>query len=559
MDMPFDIWQFLAGLGIFLLGMKFVEDALRRLAGRSFKRFLRKQTTHPLKGVLSGTVITALLQSSSVVTLMVLAFVGAEIISLRNALGVIFGSNLGTTFTGWIVATLGFKLDIESFALPFIAFGGMTYIFFSKKERVREMGRFLIGFGFIFLGLEYMKSSIDYLTQTFDLSPYVDFHPYVFAVVGLILTALIQSSSASMVIVLSALNAEIIPLPAAAAMVIGSDLGTTITVLIGGLGGTAVKKRVALSHLLFNLIADVTALALMYPLLYLLTNIFGMTDPLLTLVAFHSSFNLIGIFLMLPFLGLFVRFLENRFADDDASPVAYIGKVPTDVPDAALEALGKEIQHLLHQVFAHNLKLLQVPTALFPFPEPPNKSFPFFQSDQQEHYNQLKQLEGEIVEFYLRLQSVSLTEEESAELNESVHSVRNAMMAAKGTKDILHNLKDFRQSANESINGLSELLKGQQNEWYLALHRLLGTKGKKVSQFETLADLARRSQQLYDQFTKEVYQQAQNNQLTEQEISTLLNVNREIYNVDRSLLMAVKDSLLSPEKAKDFNLLPDLH
>ena len=131
----FDFWRFLAGLGIFLLGMLFIEEALKNLAGRTFKKFLRKHTSHPVKGILSGTVVTALLQSSSVVTLMLLAFVGAEIMTLRNAIGVIFGSNLGTTFTGWIVTLLGFKLEIESFALPMIAIGGLVRVFLNGKGK----------------------------------------------------------------------------------------------------------------------------------------------------------------------------------------------------------------------------------------------------------------------------------------------------------------------------------------------------------------------------------------------------------------------------------------
>ena len=135
-------WKFLAGLALFLLGLSFIEASLKNSAGKSFRNFLRYHTKTPIQGILAGTATTALLQSSTVVTLMVLAFVGAGIISLKNALGVIFGSNLGTTFTGWIVATLGFKVDFEAFTLPLIAVGGFMFMFFDKRKRFHEAGRF---------------------------------------------------------------------------------------------------------------------------------------------------------------------------------------------------------------------------------------------------------------------------------------------------------------------------------------------------------------------------------------------------------------------------------
>ena len=230
----FNTWEFLAGLGIFLLAMVLLEDSLEKLAGRPFKKFLRRHTDRPVKAILSGTFVTAILQSSSVVSLMVLAFVGAGIIELKNAIGIIIGSNLGTTFTGWVVAIFGFNFDIEEFTLPFIAFGGLSMVFFAKREKLFLFGQLIIGFGFLFLGLDYMKSSIALLAENFDISPFAAYSPYLLFLVGFVLTAIIQSSSAAMVIALSALYAQIITLEAAAAMVIGNDLGTTTTVILGG-------------------------------------------------------------------------------------------------------------------------------------------------------------------------------------------------------------------------------------------------------------------------------------------------------------------------------------
>ena len=539
----FDLWRFLAGLGIFLLGMLFVEESLKNLAGRAFKKFLRKHTSNPIKGILSGTAITALLQSSSVVTLMLLAFVGAEIMTLRNAIGVIFGSNLGTTFTGWIVAVLGFKLSIESFALPMVAIGGLLRVFLNGKGRWGEIGQFLVGFGFIFLGLDYMKTSIEQLAQQFDLGAFADLNPYLFFPIGFIFTAIIQSSSASMVITLSALSAGMISLPAAMVMVVGSDLGTTITTIFGGLNGTPVKKQVALSHFLFNLITDLLALALVFPLIYVIKNILGLTDPLFTLVAFHSSFNLLGIIILLPLIGPFSRFVENRFKGENGSPALFIHKVPPDVPDAAMEALKNEIIHLIDRVFVLSIRVLKISPTLFSFKDKGEGSRISQDMSDFDLYANIKQLEGEIVEYYLQIPTGQLSEEESARLNQAIHAVRNAVTAAKGIKDIHHNIKEFEKSVNDHTLGLFELIKGRENEWYLDLHRLFHSDNPAIYA-ETLNDLESTIQLRYDSIVREIYQQARADRINELEISTLLNVNRELFHTNRSLHHAVKDTLI---------------
>ena len=554
----FDIWRFLAGLGTFLFGMSFIELALKNLSGRRFKKFLRQYTNTPIKAILGGTFVTAILQSSSVVSLMVLAFVGAGIIQLKNAIGIIFGSNLGTTLTGWIVATLGFKLDIESFALPMIAIGGITLIMLDKSEKLKETGRFLLGFGFLFLGLDFMKISIGEITEIIDITTFQGLNPYLFFIVGFILTAIIQSSSASMVITLSALNAGIIPIESAAAMVIGSDLGTTITVLIGGIKGTPSKKRVALSHFLFNLITDLIALALLYPLLQLITTYFQFSDPLYTLVFFHTSFNILGILLLLPFIGVFAKFLEKRFVKDDNQLAQHINKVPANVPEAAIEALANETKLLIQHIIYLNLTALRINTGLFSFPDYIKKEEkgvfkPFIY---KEKYAAVKQLGGEIIEYHINILNEKLEGNEAGEINQSIHAVRHAMSSVKQVKDILHNIQEFENSSNDAKRSLYEFIKGQLNEFHLSLHNVFQSSQPAIY-FEELTDLLQENQQIYQRFLQQIYQQIEKDTINEIEISTMINVNREIHHANRSLILAIKDSLLSPEEAKNFNLIPE--
>ena len=552
---PFDIWEFLAGLGIFLLGMAMIERGLAALAGRPFKQFLRKHTNHPIKAILSGTAVTAILQSSSVVSLMVLAFVGAGIIELYNAIGIILGSNLGTTLTGWIVAYFGFSFDVESFALPFVAIGGLLMIFFPNREKIFSTGNLIGGFGFLFLGLDFMKSSIEMLAQNFDLSPFIAYGPYLLFLVGFVLAAVIQSSSAVMVIALSALNAGMIPLVAAAAMIIGGDLGTTITVMLGGIKGTPAKKRVALSHFLFNLVVDILALAGLYPLLHFITDVLGFKNDLLSLVAFHSIFNLLGIILFLPFIKLFARFLNNRFKTADNRVAQFITNVPTNVPEIAIESLQKEVRHLIERVFLLQANILSIEPATF-YTHDKEGAHIAIKDSAIGQYEKIKELEGEMVEFYVNIQNEQLEREDSIRLKQLILSIRYAMSSAKGIKDISHNIKAFKSTINDHITGLYGVLKIQEQSFFLDLFHLFQSTAT-ANHFEGLADLKKVSKRNYNTFLDRTYEVVKRENLVDVEISTLFNVNRELLNSNKALVMSVKELLLRGDSAGDFDVLSE--
>lgn len=549
-----DLWKFFAGLGIFLFGMRFMEESIQNIAGAAFKRFLRKQTSTKLKAILSGALVTAVLQSSSVVTLMVLAFVGAGVIALQNALGIIIGANLGTTFTGWIVTLLGFKLNIESFALPLIAMGGISIAFLSNSPKIKELGRFAIGFGFLFLGLDYMKSAIEFLANNVDLTQYINYGSWVYFFIGFVLTAIIQSSSASMVITLSALSTGIIPLEAAIIMVIGSDLGTTITALLGSIGGSSVTKRAAFSHFSFNIITAIIGLSLLKPIVYVIVHIFSVTDPLVRLVSFHSIFNFLGIVAVFPFLNLFARMLERTFKGETTQVSHYIPNVTTSVPDAALAALKKELEGLLQHIFQYNLSVFRLNKELYGFDEPKHANG-FFNKAIAE-YETIKQLEGEIVAYYLRLQNEKLEGEEPEQLEAYIFAVRNAMQAIKGIKDIAHNIVAIERSANDQQMALLAMLQSLLGTFYLELYRVLKS-DVAAGKMELLSDLSKENQQVYQKFLDEIYGLTKKNALSQMETSTMLNVNREVYNANKALVLAMKDTVLPPQEARSFSRLQE--
>ncbi|MBU9937438.1 MAG: Na/Pi symporter, partial [Ferruginibacter sp.] len=244
-----DIWKLLAGVAIFLLGMRFLEDSLQQLAGRSFKLFLKKQTASKPKAVLGGALVTGILQSSSVVNLMVLAFVGAHVMPMQNALAVVLGANLGTTLSNWIIATVGFNFNIEYIAYPLAGVFGIGMTLVKKESFLYKWSKFLFGFGFLFIGLNFMKTGMEDTVKQVDLAAFNHYPVIFFLLLGFIITSLIQSSTATMAILLSALHANAIGLFAATAVALGSEAGTSIKLLLASVKGLPDKKRVAYGNL----------------------------------------------------------------------------------------------------------------------------------------------------------------------------------------------------------------------------------------------------------------------------------------------------------------------
>jgi len=558
MTTEFDIWRLAAGLGLFLFGMHELERALRQLTGRSFKKFLRQYTAKPLRGVIAGAASTAALQSSSVVSLIVLAFVGTGIISLASALGIVFGSNLGTTATGWIVATIGFKLDIEALALPLIAVGGFGVVWSGEGTRRLGFSHLVVGLGLMLMGLEFMKAGAVGATQLFDPEALAGYPAIVFLLTGLLLTAIIQSSSATIMITLSALYAGAVPLASAAAVAIGADLGTTITAMLGALAGSVAKKRVAAAIVIFNVVADTVAFIFLKPLLQLITGAIGITDPLYALVAFHSLFNLIGILIFLPLIPAMSRWLDGRFADDEAPLARYIKAGETDVPEAAVESISRETFRLIDQAAALNQIGFGLPADHAFYETGDDRTHVDAFSPEPEFdrcYADLKSLEGGILSFALSLQSQPLEPAESRRLGQLIPAVRNAVHAAKSMKDTHEDLAAFEASVNDRFNAYFDQFREAVREFYELLN-VLQSASVPALRFEALVDLKNKSEKLHQRMHKRIYAEVSRKDLSEVEISTLLNVNRELYVANQSLISSLADVLLDMDAADDFASIP---
>lgn len=346
------IGSFTGGLGLFLLGMWLMTEGLKVAAGRALQRILGHWTRTRFRGLLAGAFITSLVQSSSAVTVATIGFVNAGVLTLAQAIWVIFGSNVGTTMTAWLVALVGFNIKIEIFALPLIGLG-MLLRLSGEGLRRGALGSALTGFGLFFLGIDFLRDGFTQIGTEFDLGALDSNGPggvLLFTLIGILLTTLMQSSSAALAVALTAAAGGLVPLAAAAAIVVGANIGTTSTAMLAVLGATPNARRTAAAHVTFNLVTGVVAL-LILPWLLLLIEMLRVAlelpaAPATTLALFHTSFNLFGVLLLWPFSARLVTFLQARFRtveEDEARP-HFLDDNVLAVPALALDALTREVR-----------------------------------------------------------------------------------------------------------------------------------------------------------------------------------------------------------------------
>lgn len=342
------------GLALFLLAMLMMTEGLKTFAGGGLRKLLGQWTSTPARGVLAGTLVTGMVQSSSAVTVATIGFVNAGVLTLRQALGVIFGTNVGTTMTGWLVSLVGFGFKIDAFALPILALGILLRLA-APGKRHQGLGEALAGFGLFFLGLAILKDAFGGLADAYAASVTVDGGAGnwpAFLLVGFIATVLAQSSSAAIAIILTAAAGGVLGIEAAAAAVIGANLGTTSTAAVAVMKATPSAKRLALGHIAFNLITGIVALALLPVMLWLVGMVADWLDvegsPAAVLALFHTVFNLTGVAIMLPLTGRLATVLERMFrsAEEDLSQPQHLDATLASTPALAVAALREELLRL---------------------------------------------------------------------------------------------------------------------------------------------------------------------------------------------------------------------
>jgi len=462
-----DFKEIAAGVAIFLFGMLSLEEGFKAFSGGLLEKILKNSTDKTWKSLAFGVVSTTIMQSSSLVSILTISFISAGLIGLAQGIGIIFGANVGTTTGAWLIAGLGMKVDIASYAMPMLVFG--IILIFQKSKAFKGIGYILAGLGFLFLGIHYMKEGFEAFKSTIDLASFaVDGIKglLIFTAIGIFATVVMQSSHATLVLIITALSAGQISYENALALAIGANVGTTITAIIGSLSSNIEGKRLAGAHLIFNLVTGLFAIIFIYPIINLVdftSSFVGIAndDYTLKLAVFHTIFNLIGVVIMIPFINKLVFFLENTFkssnSKDDKSfdNVKYLNDSVLELSSTAMAAIVRETKHLYENAFeiiTHglNLKRSYVVSSMS-LEDVLQEKFSDKAIDIDDYYNRfIKGIYSDIIIFSTKAQS-QMTPEVIEDLYKIKLANRDIVEAVKDTKHLQKNLVKYLDNANPYI------------------------------------------------------------------------------------------------------------
>jgi phosphate:Na+ symporter len=531
----FDEWKFLAGLGLFLFGMFMMEESIKRLSGRSFKTLIRRYTGTRVSGLITGLIGTAILQSSSAVSLMVLAFVGAGLMTMVNAIAVIMGAMVGTTFTAWIVAVFGFKFKIEAFALPLIGIGGLGLVFLSTSTRYVSISKLLAAFGFLFLGLDYMKTSVEALAATMDLGLLSGLGLWVYVLAGILLTAVMQSSSATIAIILTTLFSGIIGFNQGAAMVIGANVGTTVTILMGAIGGIPAKKQAAAGSLLFKLGTAAVVFSALPLLFWVINDLFGLAgNTVLGIALFHTLFNVIGVIIFFPLIPALARRLERFFPEKRTVLAQFITNTTAEVPEAARAALRREVLNQL------NLSMQYIAGRYKVRPNPQIEGSGSTPVRPHLRYEDLARLHAEIFSFYAQVQTGEIDKTETAQMETIIRSSRSIMNATKNLYDLINEVEEIGGDDNAFMTEAYKDLKGRLQE----IRTMSATVARRYEE-EALMDVLHRFFESVEDADKHFIRSCSNavarGKIRIDEVTRLLMINRLFTQSNRMLVLSMQN------------------
>lgn len=373
MAIVMNIMEIVGALGVFLFGMKIMSEGIQKAAGEGLQSVLNHITSNRFVAVLTGFLITTIIQSSSATTVMVVSFVNAGLLTLTQSIGIIMGANIGTTVTGWIVSLLGFKFKISAMALPIIGLGLPLY--FSKSAKRNDWGEFMIGFGILFLGLSFLKDSMPSMDAGMVgfLEGYTGrgaLSLVIFILAGALITIIVHSSSASMAITLTMAHNGLIPLEAAAAMVMGSNIGTTIDALLASIGATVNAKRAARVHILFNIAGVVVFSFVFNPFLRMVQTIVPGDEITTNLAMFHTMFNILNTVLFIGFVPQITKLVEKMvpMGEDETGlgkyTLSYMEPMIQSMPEINIITAQKEVSHMtkvVEDMFSSYLEVCKNP------------------------------------------------------------------------------------------------------------------------------------------------------------------------------------------------------
>ena len=489
----------LSGIAIFLIGMFFMQDGFKLLSGGVLEKLLQKFTSNTFYAILTGFFSTSLVQSSSIISLVVISFLSVELLTLVQGIGILFGSNLGSTTTAWIVSSLGVNVKISVYAMPMILFG--VILRFSKSNAYKGIGNVLLGLGFIFLGISYMKDGFDTLKDSLDLASYAMEGPLgiiVYIIIGAIATVIIQSSAATLAIIITALSAGSIIYINALALVIGANIGTTFTAILASLASNENGKRVAFAHFTFNIITATIITLFIYSFQDLVDKLapyLGISENNYTmkLALFHTIFSLVGIILLSPFIyqieNLSKIFIKKKVSS--LSKPKYLMDSNLTLPDTAIVSIRKEIINLyencqkamLHALNLHTTNLTKETLKI-----QLSKELSIIDVNIDEIYQtNLKSLYSEIIK-YSSFAQENMLDFHHKEVGDLKRSASLIVEVLKDTRDIQKNLNFYLKSKNEYIKKEYNVLRREMAEILIDINTLINaqTDLEQLTQLEVI-------------------------------------------------------------------------
>ncbi|WP_299333520.1 Na/Pi cotransporter family protein [uncultured Psychroserpens sp.] len=511
----YDILQLIGALGLFLFGMKVMSDALLKLAGNKLRSILASMTSNRVFGVITGFFITSVIQSSSATTLMVVSFSNAGLLTLVESISVIMGANIGTTITAWLITILGFKVSMSTMALPLVGFG---FLFtFSKKKNLGHWGNFIIGFALLFIGLQFLKDAMPDIKSNPELleflSRYTDLgflSVLLFLLIGTILTVVIQSSSATMALTLIMTAEGWIPFELAAAMVLGENIGTTITANLAALVASFKAKRTARAHLVFNIIGVIWVLILFYPFLRFvgwLSEALGSESPYVTAAAipvaislFHTAFNIINTFVLIWFIKPIAHLVEKIVPERIESELQvdepkFITKDVLKYPETAISALQNESKYLfkktIFEIVAHALNIHRTDIKSDEkLKRVIKKSNVLFDLNVREEYiRKVKSIYGQIISYATKAQSgLDLTEQQNGQISQVKVANRKMVEIIRDVSELSRNITLYLNSDNKHIKKEYNKLRKRVAKVLRVIH-LFRTEKDNESYYKTLKKL----------------------------------------------------------------------
>lgn len=554
-----------AGVSILLFGMITLEEGFKVFTKGPLKSILKKATDKLYKSISFGALITAFIQSSSLVSVITISFISAGLISLAGGIGLIFGANIGTTATAWLVAGFGLKINISILSMPMLIFG--IIFSFQKNNVFKGIGNVLTGLGFFFLGIHFMKDGFEVFNEHLDLTAYAvsGFTGVViYALIGVFITSVLQSSSAALALVLTALSAGQIEYENALAVAIGSNVGTTVTALIGSVGSNVSGKRLGMAHLIFNLVTGVVAVSIIFPLakfVNYLSSILGIAsdDYTLKLALFHSIFNVLGVLIMIPFIKKLETFLLRAIKDvavKDIDEPKFLNKAILEFPGTLISSLQKETKYLfenaIYEIVVHsvNVHRSEIESDLNSKKLVKKAKRELDINIRELYTHKVKTIYGKILEYATKAQTdLNLSKEQNKRISEIKIANRKMVEIIRDVKELRRNILLYTDSDNQYIRKEYNNFRRIIIKVIRAINKFKLDEDKETSYME-LMEMRKMAKAASKKGNKSINQLIRKNLITTDMASSLVNDHDNVYDMIKKLiqvgelLYSEKDSIL---------------